>query len=64
MRQEYFAVYREFAIRHKNELITANFRPKPKKFLLQNPLTEHDRMGKKTSHAIVSLNNVFTKTVL
>ncbi len=48
MRQEYFAVYGEYANRHKIELISANFRPKPKQFLIQNHLTEHDRMGKKT----------------
>ncbi len=32
-RQEYFAVYREYADRHKNESISANFRAKPKKFI-------------------------------
>jgi hypothetical protein len=48
MHQEYFAVYGEYANRHKIELISANFRPNSKKFIVQNPLTEHDRMGKKS----------------
>jgi hypothetical protein len=47
MRQEYFAVIGEYANRHKMELISANFRLKLKKNLIQNHLTEHDRMGKK-----------------
>jgi hypothetical protein len=42
MRQEYFAVYGEYANRHEIELISANFRLKPKTFLIQNHLTEHD----------------------
>jgi hypothetical protein len=32
IRQEYFAVYGEYADRHKTEPISANFRPKPKNF--------------------------------
>jgi hypothetical protein len=46
--KEYFAVYGEYANRHKIEIISANFRPKPKKILIQNHLTEYDRMAKKT----------------
>ncbi len=30
--QEYFAVYGEYADRHNTDDISANFRPKPKKF--------------------------------
>ncbi len=48
MRQEYFAVYGEYANRHKIEHISANFRPKPQKILIQNHHNEHDRMAKKT----------------
>jgi hypothetical protein len=48
IRQEYFAVYGEYANRHKIELISANFCPKPKIFMIQNHLSEHDRMGPKT----------------
>jgi hypothetical protein len=48
MRQEYFAVYGEYANGHKIELISANFCPKLKRNLIQNHLTEHDLMGKKT----------------
>jgi hypothetical protein len=40
MRQEYFAVYGEYANRHKIKLISTNFRPKPTKFLIQNHLTD------------------------
>ncbi len=32
IRQDYFAVYGEYADRHKTEPISANFRPKPKNF--------------------------------
>ncbi len=53
MRQDYFAVYGEHANWHKIKLISANFRPKLNKNLIQNLLTEHDRMGKKPSHATV-----------
>jgi hypothetical protein len=56
MHQEYFAEYGEYAYRHKIELIPANFHLKPKKFLIQNQLTKHDRMANKPSHATVPLN--------
>ncbi len=40
MRQEYFAVYREYADLHKTEAISVNFWPKQKKFQIinQSPL--------------------------
>ncbi len=37
IRQEYFAVYGEYAERHKIEPISANCRPKPKKTQILNP---------------------------
>jgi hypothetical protein len=46
--QEYFAVYGEYADRHKIEPISANFRPKPKKIQILNPYYIQDRIGKKT----------------
>jgi hypothetical protein len=55
IRQEYFAVYGEYANPHKSEPISTNFRPNSKKFLILNHLTGHDRMGKKPSHATVPL---------
>ncbi len=51
--QEYFAVYGEYADRHKIEPFSADFRPEPKKIL--NPHSIHDRIGKKPSHATVPL---------
>jgi len=33
IRQEYLAVYGEYADIHKTEPISANFRPKPKNFI-------------------------------
>jgi hypothetical protein len=47
IRQEYFAVYGEYANRHKIEPISANFRPKPKKIQILNPHSIHVRIGKK-----------------
>jgi hypothetical protein len=47
IRQKYFAVCWEYADRHKTELISANFRPKPKKFQILNHHSIHDRIGKK-----------------
>ncbi len=35
-RQEYFAFFGEYADRHKIEPISANFRPKPRKFQILN----------------------------
>jgi hypothetical protein len=35
MRQKYFAVYEEYANRHKIKLISKNFRPKKKKIMIQ-----------------------------
>jgi hypothetical protein len=34
IRQEYFAVYGEYANRHKREPISANFRPNPEKIVI------------------------------
>ncbi len=47
IRQKYFSVNEEYANRHKTEIISSNFRLKETKFLIQNHLTRHDRMGKK-----------------
>ncbi len=51
MRQEYFSVNGVYANRHKA------YRPKLEKIPIRNHLTEHDRMGKKPSHATVPLSN-------
>ncbi len=47
-RQEYFAVYGEYADRRETEPIPAKFRPKPKTFQILNHYSIHDRIGKKT----------------
>jgi hypothetical protein len=52
IRQEYLAVYGEYANRHKSEPFSANFRPNPEKILVLNHLTGHDRMGKKPTHPL------------
>jgi hypothetical protein len=62
MRQEYFAVYGEYANRHKIELISANFCPKLKRNLSQNHLTEHDRKGKTTISRYCPFNSDDAKT--
>jgi hypothetical protein len=59
IRQEYFAVYGEYADRHKIEPIPANFRPKPKKFQILNPQSIHVRIGKKPSRATVPFITVW-----
>ncbi len=46
-RQEYFAVYGEYAERHQIEPISANSRPKPKTCQILNPHSIHVRIGKK-----------------
>jgi hypothetical protein len=51
IRQQYFAVHRKYANRHKTESILSSFRPKLKKNQILNHLPIHERMGKKTSHA-------------
>jgi hypothetical protein len=54
IRQEYFAVYGEYANRRKSEPISANIRPNLENILIQNHLTGHDRANK-PSHATVLL---------
>ncbi len=48
MRQEYFAVYREYADLHKTEAISTNFLPKPNISEPKSRVLRHYRMGKKT----------------
>jgi hypothetical protein len=43
-----FSYMENKAIRHKIEPISANFRPKAKKFRTLNYLSGHDQLGKKT----------------
>ncbi len=45
IRQEYFAMYRENADRHKTEDISAIALPIPKKFQTLNQLSRRDRMS-------------------
>jgi hypothetical protein len=48
-------MYREYADRHQTAPISANFRPKAKKFQLLNHLSIYFLMGKNPSHANVPL---------
>ena len=48
IRQDYFAVYGEYANLHKSEPISANFQPNREKNVILNHLTGQDRMGKQT----------------
>jgi hypothetical protein len=57
IRQEFFAVYEEYADRHKIEPISANFRLKLKKIQILNPHSIHVRIGKNPSHATVPLKD-------
>jgi hypothetical protein len=60
IRQEYFAVYGEYANRHKTEDISANFLLKPKK--IPNHHSRRDQMRKKPSHVTVPLKGLSLST--
>jgi hypothetical protein len=57
IRQKYFSVNEEYANRHKTEIISANFRLKQTKFLIQNHLTGQwtRSNGQKTIYATFPL---------
>jgi hypothetical protein len=57
--QEYFAIYGVFADRHEIEPLSANFRPKPKKFFILLDFLDRIEWVDKPSHDTVPLISNF-----
>jgi hypothetical protein len=65
IRQEYLAVYGDYADKHKTEPISPNIRPKPKKFQILYYHSIHDRIGKKPISRYCPFNyNLYARLIL